>query len=152
MTIRIAPLILLSIVLAGGYVAPAAAQALLPGLNNPVTDPGADARKAEDNRRIAEFKRGDTDGDGILSRREAADLFAARFDVMDDDANGLLVRGEFRLNRLDAPEGGVAGLFSRLDRDGDDALSREEWIDGTFEEADLNKDGELSIWEYRTRD
>lgn len=128
------------------------AQGLLPGLNNPVTDVGADTRKAEDNRRIAEFLKADTDGDGVLSRDEITALRDTLFTQLDTNANGSLTRDEFRLNRLDRPQGGAAGVFSRLDGNGDDVISRTEFIDGLIAEADINADGQLSIWEYRTQE
>lgn len=151
MAIRYIPLaLMLAIALAPTA---AMAQAALPGFDNPLTDPGADRRKAEDLRRIDEFLKIDTNGNGILEPDEIAAFRTRLFTAMDTNKDGVLDPGEFRLRRVDLPVSARGAAFAILDRDKDGTLSLEEYIDspGT-QAADIDGDGTLSIWEFRTRD
>jgi hypothetical protein len=133
----------------------AQAQATLPGLNNPLTDPGAELRKAEDNRRIREFQAIDGDDDGTLSSEELAADRQARFTALDENGDGSLSRDEFRLRRIDLPAGAAAVIFSGMDATADGRLSRDEYAAAGRADAraaDIDGDGSLSIWEFRTRD
>ena len=133
----------------------AQAQSLLPGFNNPLFDPGADRRKAEDNRRIAEFPRIDTDGNGTLDAAELAAHRTRLFTRLDKNGDQRLNRSEFRLFRLDPAPGMAARAFSSLDSNGDDSVTLTEYTAAgraTTRSADIDGDGRLSSWEYRTQD
>ena len=106
------------------------------------------------------FKKLDTDGDGKVSRTEAAaqPRFAERFDTMDANRDGVLDRSDRELRgkqRRDA-------WFAKADTDKDGKLTRAEIdqadvqrradfqqrmqarMDERFVTADVNKDGRLS--------
>lgn len=78
----------------------------------------------------------DEDRDGVISAREAARYYDARFDVMDRDQDRTLSRTEFVNRRTpSAARGSARGAadwhrargFEALDLDGDGALGREEF-------------------------
>lgn len=151
MAIRYLPLaLMLTLPLAPTVVL---AQAALPGFENPLTDPGADRRKAEDLRRIDEFQKIDANSDGILQPNEIAAFRTRVFEAMDANGDGLVELGEFRLRRIDLPASAKGGAFAILDRNSDGVLNLDEYIDvpGT-QAADIDGDGAMSIWEFRTRD
>ena len=88
-----------------------------------------------------EFRKMDADHDGILTKKEAEDFGRAMlgiaidnrrralFAALDADHNGLLTPQEFARLELPAPQIDIAPLFAQ---------------------TDLNKDGQISLVEYRT--
>ena len=88
-----------------------------------------------------EFRKMDADHDGIVTKKEAEDFDRAMlgiaidnrrralFAALDADHNGLLTPQEFARLELPAPQINIAPLFAQ---------------------TDLNKDGQISLIEYRT--
>ena len=110
-------------------------------------------RKAEDTRRIHEFEAADTDGDGSLSFAEIEALRRRIFAAMDTNGDGFVTLDEFRPRRVDRGVADWPALFAARDKDGDKRLSVDEFVDAAgTRAADIDGDGTLSIWEYRTRD
>lgn len=74
----------------------------------------------------------DTDGDGRISRAEAAaqPKFAARFEQADGNRDGYLVRSELRA--------------SADQRRGEAMVKHRERFEAKFTQADINRDGKLS--------
>jgi len=127
------------------------------------------AATAGKNARLAEqFRRADSDGNGMLSRAEAeraAPLLARQFDAIDADRDGQISPEEIRAFRRAGrserrAQGTQAGAkfehyFARADTDGDGALSRAEAERGLprvakkFERIDRDGDGRLTREEMR---
>jgi Ca2+-binding EF-hand superfamily protein len=107
------------------------------------------------------FRRIDTNGDRKLEFSEIQAVRAAMFDRMDANHNGLLDAGEVRTaveqvkSKRDFQAAQFAGLqaqASRIDRNGDGKISRDEFaafIPDRLLQADTNSDGALSISELR---
>ena len=123
------------------------------------------------------FERADRNRDGRISRDEqltlpVADDRQAVFYGRDTDGNGVISRREWRdediaFNRADASNDGVVSLreyldmplrgtdrdvrFERMDRNDDGRVSRGEWRAdaGPFYRADQNRDGIVTLREYR---
>ena len=97
------------------------------------------------------FERLDRNGDGVVSRREWVGTRAS-FNQRDANRDGLLTRREIDLDEPAAV--GTSGSgdfiiddeFRRLDRNGDDVVSRREWggTPGSFNQRDANRDGLLT--------
>jgi Ca2+-binding EF-hand superfamily protein len=123
------------------------------------------------------FERVDRNRDGRISRDEQRNISTAddrqdRFYGRDTDGNGVLSRREWRgedvaFNRADTSNDGLVSLreyldmplrgddydarFDRLDRNADGRLSRGEWRNeaGAFWRFDGNRDGVVTLREYR---
>ncbi|HET6264071.1 MAG TPA: hypothetical protein VFD95_04390 [Usitatibacter sp.] len=94
------------------------------------------------------LKAADTNGDGLISRAEAAALprLAERFDAIDANRDGQVSRDEMRAFHQ-------AQRLQRMgDLDGDGKLSKAEALakaSDRFERADANKDGFVTPEELR---
>jgi Ca2+-binding EF-hand superfamily protein len=129
------------------------------------------AREPLASRLYGQWRQADRDGDGELSRTEAAAMpaLASRFDTIDRDGNGRLSPEEVRTwrasrrgtRRAPAP-GGVSAVFARADANADGTLSRAEVekalprMARNFERIDADHDGriertELDAWIARRR-
>jgi len=113
----------------------------------------------------AQYRRADTDGDGMLSRAEVErglPRLAKSFDAIDTNHDGRLSAEELRAWRRNArTQRKTKGpskfdeYFARADADGDGALSRSEAakgmprIAGKFDRIDTNGDGKITRDELR---
>jgi Ca2+-binding EF-hand superfamily protein len=132
-------------------------------------DAGA-AREPRASRLYEQWRQADRDGDGELSRAEAAAMpaLAAQFDAIDRDRNGRLSADEVRAwrtarrSRRPSAPGGVSTVFARADANADGALSRAEVekalprMARNFERIDTDRNGliergELDAWIARRR-
>lgn len=94
------------------------------------------------------FQKIDTDGDGKISRAEAAarPRLAERFDVIDANKDGFITRDEMRA----AHQKLAAAKFNSVDTNGDGRISRAEAVANAprlakrFSVIDTNKDGFVS--------
>jgi hypothetical protein len=114
---------------------------------------GSDAFAHQQGARFARLKAADTNGDGMLSRAEAAALprLAERFETLDANRDGQVTRDEMRAARAHARGGNLIGL---LDADGDGRVSKAEALakaEERFNRADANRDGFLSAEELPAR-
>eukprot|EP00285_Hemiselmis_virescens_P019724 CAMPEP_0173377992 /NCGR_PEP_ID=MMETSP1356-20130122/1231_1 /TAXON_ID=77927 ORGANISM="Hemiselmis virescens, Strain PCC157" /NCGR_SAMPLE_ID=MMETSP1356 /ASSEMBLY_ACC=CAM_ASM_000847 /LENGTH=384 /DNA_ID=CAMNT_0014330929 /DNA_START=31 /DNA_END=1185 /DNA_ORIENTATION=- len=99
---------------------------------------------------VVEFKKHDTNNNGVLAPQEFINLIRSQVNTIDPKT------GEF----MDIPEEGIIKAFKKYDTNKDISVSLEEWthvINATvqdahavhdFDEADQNKDGKLSLNEY----
>jgi hypothetical protein len=140
------------------------------------TTPGASGAPDRNMQRRAAFDRIDANKDGFVDRGESRAAREALFDRLDANKDGRLTPDELSFARRQrgpsatTPDASVnaqrgttvpstagtgtraARLFQRLDRDGDNAVSRAEWLaadDLRFDRCDLNKDGKLAFDECR---
>ena len=117
------------------------------GLGSAAVIAGADAfAHPHGGARLERLKAADTNGDGMISRTEAAALprLAERFDVVDGNGDGQLTRDELRFARQQA---GGGGFIRHLDKDGDGKVSKAEALAGAearFNRADADEDGFLT--------
>jgi hypothetical protein len=95
------------------------------------------------------LKAADTNGDGMLSKTEAASLprIAANFDAIDANHDGQVTLDE--LHAFMKARHGQAGqrMFKSADANGDGKVSREEFLAqaaARFDKLDANKDGVLT--------
>ncbi len=117
--------------------------------------------------------KGDTNGDGVMTRDEAMAQADARFDRMDANKDGKLTPDEMRPRRPmgepgatpppppadgaappSPPPPGAGGrgerMFARLDTNGDGVIDREEFraqAAQRFDRMDTNKDGKIDAAE-----
>ena len=96
---------------------------------------------------IERLKAADKDGDGRISREEAAALphLAKNFDRLDTNKDGFISRDELQAARKHRQ----AAMFKKIDTDGDGRISRQEaasrpMLSKHFDQIDTNKDGYLS--------
>lgn len=94
------------------------------------------------------FKKADTNGDGMISRAEAATLprLAKNFDAIDANRDGQVTADEMRAFH----EKRRAEHFKKVDANGDGQISKAEAqanaprLGEHFDQIDANKDGQLS--------
>ena len=92
------------------------------------------------------LKAADTNGDGMLSKSEAAALprLARHFDAIDANHDGQVTFDELRA-AMQAKRGELGRkVFAKLDANGDGKVSREEFLAqaaARFDRMDANKDG-----------
>lgn len=96
---------------------------------------------------IERLKAADTNGDGMLSRAEAAALprLAERFDAIDANRDNQVTFDELRAARK-------AHRMRSADANGDGQVTREEFLAraaARFERLDANRDGALTADEMR---
>ncbi len=93
----------------------------------------------------------DSNGDGLVSADEAAARREAAFVSLDADGDGALSPAE---QRAIVPSPGGRDRFRALDTNADDAVDRAEFMAGGkrhYEASDLDADGAVTVWEYRSR-
>ncbi|HET7730513.1 MAG TPA: EF-hand domain-containing protein [Usitatibacter sp.] len=113
-----------------------------------LADPGAGHPRGA---MIERLKAADTNGDGMLSRQEAAALprLAERFDAIDANRDGLVTFDELRAAHQ-AHRGAKRGASA--DANGDGKVTREEFLAraaARFDRLDANKDGVITQEEFR---
>ena len=93
------------------------------------------------------LKAADTNGDGLISRAEAAALprLAERFEQIDANRDGQVSFEELRAARGHGKHGhGHGGMMKHLDADGDGKVSKAEALTAAekrFDRADADQDG-----------
>lgn len=105
----------------------------------------------------------DDDDDGRVSRAEADAHYRWMFAILDVDRDGHVRRSEF-VHALDtgrrdpirreAQIERLRVLFARLDSDGDRLVMRPEFLEACrthFSTSDADGDGEVSVWEFRSK-
>ena len=105
----------------------------------------------------------DIDQDGAVSQDEATAHYAWLFGLLDVDGDRTVREAEF-VDALDvrrpdparreAHRARLGRMFARLDVDGDLLLHREEFLSACrvhFASSDNDGDGQVSVWEFRTR-
>ena len=133
--------------------------------------PAHAAREPRAMRLFEQWKQADTDGDGELSRAEAAAMpdLAANFDAIDRDGNGRITPDEVRAWRTahrsrprnNVPSG-LSALLAKADANGDGVLSRSEVASSlprmapNFDRIDTDRNGllsreEIDAWLARRR-
>ena len=100
---------------------------------------------------LERLKAADTNGDGLISRAEAAALprLSERFDAIDANRDGQVSFDELRAARRHGPHG---GMMKRLDADGDGKVSKAEALaaaEKRFDRVDADKDGFITADEAR---
>lgn len=138
----------------------APAKTASPPAAGPVAVPRADFLATMD----AEFKRMDANNDGILTRKEVEDyqrataLRAAQernvalFQKLDKDKNGTLTPAEFADLPMNVPEPNSAPVFTQSDLNRDGQISLVEYRTGklsAFDRMDADKDGIVTPAEMR---
>ncbi len=98
----------------------------------------------------------DTNGDGLISRDEAAAAprLTRHFDRIDANHDGFLSRDELRAAHRQVRHHMMAARFRKLDQNGDGLISRDEAAGhprllNHFDQIDTNNDGFLSPDELR---
>jgi Ca2+-binding EF-hand superfamily protein len=106
--------------------------------------------------RFERLKAADTNGDGMISRAEAASLpmIAKHFDEIDANRDGQLAGDELRAFHQKQREARFGEHFKQLDSNGDGRLSKAEAakaprISGHFDKLDANADGFLTAEELK---
>lgn len=100
------------------------------------------------------FNMADKDGSGSVSRKESVNLLIAEAHKMyDSDGNGQVTEEEY------IASGGKAANFHKIDKSGSGGVSLEEAqanpmvfniFSVSFDEADANKDGQVTLAEYQS--
>jgi Ca2+-binding EF-hand superfamily protein len=101
---------------------------------------------------MEKLRAADTNGDGLISRQEAAALphLAQQFDAIDADHDGQLSKDELKAFFKARREQMAAAWFKKVDTDGDGRISKAEAQAGAprlaahFDKIDTNGDGFLS--------
>ncbi|MFA8386526.1 MAG: EF-hand domain-containing protein [Pelagibaca sp.] len=107
---------------------------------------------ARTDRRAQVFAELDTDGDGVVSAEEFANP-PSRFEIADANKDGLVSADELAALSQQRSEQRIARMITRMDTDGDGALSEEEFAarQGAarmFDRLDANEDGAISEEEF----
>jgi len=133
--------------------------------------PAQAAREPRATRLFEQWKQADMDGDGELSRAEAAAMpaLAANFDAIDRDRNGRITPDEVRAWRTahrsrprNTGPSGLSALLAKADANGDGLLSRSEIASSlprmapNFDRIDTDRNGllsreEIDAWLARRR-
>lgn len=92
----------------------------------------------------------DTDGDGIISAEEYAADAERWFGSFDRDRDGILTEPEY-----DPSQAAIRSITDTFAASGDAdvVISRDDFVafrEGELADADLDGDGEVSVWEYRS--
>lgn len=106
----------------------------------------------------------DGNDDGIVSSSEASQHASAAFSVFDGDGDGqltedeyldsapaILSRGRRSVERLFVNR---IAAFAAMNADGDETVTLPEFMtkaQKTFEAADINGDGKVTVWEFRAQ-
>lgn len=106
-----------------------------------------------DEERRARFDQIDTDQDGKISRGEFKARRDSRFAEFDADDSGTLSKGEFGVAVEGTPAARFPGMaFRRADKNGDKAITEQEWTSlpiAAFDRLDDNEDGMLEFSEFQ---
>lgn len=100
------------------------------------------------------FKQADKDGNGLVSRKEATSLIIANaFAMYDANGDGFVTEGEYVVS------GGAPENFRKVNKTGSGKISLAEaqasplvfnTFGVSFNEADTNKDGQVTLAEYKS--
>lgn len=91
----------------------------------------------------------DKDQDQQISSEEGAFDTASRFRKLDTDNDGELTHSELRQSEMQLRQDRE---FSSLDQDGNDVVTRDEFIEATdqaYSQSDVDEDSNVSTWEYQ---
>lgn len=100
------------------------------------------------------FERADRNGDGKITKAEAAELEATRFAATDTNKDGVLTQEEMRAafkNHRGDPKAHGEKKFAKKDKNGDGKLTSDEvprMPKEFFAKVDANKDGALTKAEF----
>jgi len=136
------------------YVIALTALALASASSLVMADPGTAAGAGHRGAFMERLKAADTDGNGMLSKQEAASLphIAQNFDAIDANHDGQVTLDE--LHAFMKARHAQAGhkMFASADANGDGRISRDEFMAqaaARFDRLDANKDGALTPDELR---
>ena len=103
---------------------------------------------------LERLKAADTNGDGLISKAEAAALprLAAHFDQIDTNRDGQVSFEELRAFHAAHRGDHAKAMLKKIDTDGDGKISKAEALAAAaarFDRADTNKDGFLTLEEMK---
>jgi Ca2+-binding EF-hand superfamily protein len=101
---------------------------------------------------MEKLRAADTNGDGLISRQEAAALpmIAKNFDAIDANHDGQLSKDELKAYFQAKRQEGAAAWFKKVDTDGDGRISKAEAqanaprLAAHFDQIDTNGDGYIT--------